>query len=116
MLTISSQLTGLVEKLSSYERRDLVHNRLFYIKALLHYDLFTRGLDFSCVLTYVFDTNMLVSKTRQKTPKEREKITRKLTNTRKLQENVSILHYAGKNASLLRFSRVLRAFFAHRPY
>ena len=38
---------------------------------------------------------------------------RKLPNTRKTRENVSILHYMfGKNASQFHFSRV----FAHKPY
>ena len=53
-------------------------------------------------MTRVFDTNMLVSKTREK----REK-------NKKLEPNVSILHYAlGKNASQLRFGRVLVAFWS----
>ena len=52
---------------------------------------------------------------------KRKKNARKLPNARKTQEHFSILHYAlGKNASLLRFSRVFsRVFarvFAHKPY
>ena len=46
-----------------------------------------------------------------------EKNTKKLSNARKTQENCCILHYAlGKNASLLRFSRVFACVLAHKPY
>ena len=56
----------------------------------------------------VFNTNMLVSKAREKQEK--------ITNARKTQEIVSILHYTlGKNMSLLRFSRVFARVFAHKP-
>ena len=58
-------------------------------------------------MTRVFDTNMLVFKTRVET---QEKCKKNASPTR---DNVSILHCAlGKKASQLRFSRVLLAFFA----
>ena len=54
--------------------------------------------------TSVFDSNMLISKTRVKVREKREKNVRKLPNMRKTQEHFSILHFVlGKNASLLRF-------------
>ena len=60
-------------------------------------------------MTRVFDTNMLVSKTREK----REKNARKIKNASPTRDNVSILHYAlGKNASQLRFGRILVAFWS----
>ena len=62
---------------------------------------FTRVLDFSHFLDFsrIFMKNQ---KSKIKNPK-----------ARKTQEDLSTLHYAlGKNASLLRFSRV----FAHNPY
>ena len=70
----------------------------------------------------VLDTNMLVSKIRvklrekrkknaRKTQEKRKKNARKIKNVSLTRDNVSILHYAlGKNASQLRFSRVLLAF------
>ena len=68
-------------------------------------------LRFSRVFSRVFDTNMLVSKTREKTREKREKNARKIKNASPTRDNVSILHYAlGKNASQLRFGRVLVAF------
>ena len=52
---------------------------------------------------------MLVSKTREKTREKREK----KKNASPTRDNVSILHYAlGKNASQLRFGRVLVAFWS----
>ena len=56
---------------------------------------------------------MLVSKTREKTREKREKNARKIKNASPTRDNVSILHYAlGKNASQLRFGRVLVAFWS----
>ena len=73
-------------------------------------------------MTRVFDTNMLVSKTREKTREKREKNARKIKNASPTRDNVSILHYAlGKNASHVgrvliafwsRFGRVLVAFWS----
>ena len=72
--------------------------------------LFSR---FSRVFSRVFDTNMLVSKTREKTRDKREKNARKIKNASPTRDNVSLLHYAlGKNASQLRFGRVLVAFWS----
>ena len=62
-------------------------------------------------MTRVFDTNMLVSKTLEKTREKREKSARKIKNASPTRDNVSILHYAlVKNASQLRFGHVLVAF------
>ena len=79
-------------------------------KGLLHYALIHLRFLFFSRFSRVFDTNMLVSKTRVKT---REKCERKIKNASPTRDNVSILHYAmGKNVSQLRFSRVLLAFFS----
>ena len=55
-----------------------------------------------------------------KTQEKSKKNVRKIQNASPTRENVSILHYAlGKNASQLRFARVLLVFcscFAHKPY
>ena len=81
------------------------------IKALLHYAL--SHWRFYRVFPRVIDTNMLVSKTREKTREKREKNARKIKNASPTRDNVSILHYAlGKNASHLRFGRVLVAFWS----
>ena len=77
-------------------------------------------------MTRVFDTNMLVSKTREKTREKREKNARKIKNASPTRDNVSILHYAlGENgrfwclfckresvAFWSRFGRVLVAFWS----
>ena len=68
---------------------------------------------FSRVFPRVYDTNMLVSKTRVKTQEKCKKNARNIQNASPTQENVSILHYTlGKNASQLRFACVLLAFWS----
>ena len=52
-------------------------------------------------------------KRERKREKKREKNARKIKNASPTRDNVSILHYAlGKNASQLRFGRVLVAFWS----
>ena len=74
---------------------------------------------FSRVFPRVYDTNMLVSKTQVKTQEKCKKNTRKIQNASPTREDVSILLYPlGKNASQLRFARILLTFcshFGHKP-
>ena len=60
------------------------------------------------VFPRVFDTNMLVSKTRVKTQEKSKKNPSKIQNASPMRENVFILHYAlGKNAFCSGFAPVL---------
>ena len=79
------------------------------VKALLHYAFF--HWRFSRAYPRVYDTNMLVSNTRVKTQEKWKESARKIKKASPTREIFSILHYAlGKNASKLRFSRVMLAF------
>ena len=70
---------------------------LHSLKALLHYAL----------------THLRFYFSRVSLQEKREKNVRKIKNTSPTRDNVSILHYAlGKNASQLRFGRVLVAFWS----
>ena len=84
------------------------------LKAFLHYALFHRRFSFYLALFIlprvfpsVLDTNMLVSKTREKYNENARKIPKREPNSK----NVSILYYAlGKNASQSHFACVCSCF------
>ena len=74
---------------------------------LFHLAFFLLSRVFPRVFPRVSDTNM------PKRERKREKNARKFKNASPTRDNVSILHYAlGKNASQLRFGRVLVAFWS----
>ena len=85
----------------------------FNIKALLHYALIHLRFYFSRVFLAFSLAFLIPTCWYPKRERKREKNARKIKNASPTRDNVSILHYAlGKNASQLRFGRVLVAFWS----
>ena len=81
------------------------------LKALLYYALFQLRFGFFSRFHSCFGYQHVgIKNVSENARKKQEKC-------KKMQENLSILHYEfGKNASLLRFSHVFDRVFAHKPY